>query len=114
MSYWKETASKIKETPNQEWMDFLLDSLERSQPEKLKELQKDGDLQAYLKVRVSSAMEDYQTFQDGGMSPNEAYEMAMEQLLLSTDPESQETPEEWETEGAMADVEGQTLQFLTR
>ena len=103
LSYWQKTAAKLPEQ-NHEWTRLLLHNLQASHPARLAELAANGDLEAYLKVRVASATEDHQDLIAGGMEPATARELTLIDLLQPAAEEADQT-EDWEAESAMADLE---------
>lgn len=99
---WQERASQITETPNPEWVSLLQNNLRRCHPNLVATLAMKGDLDAYLKVVVCQAMLDHQSNLAAGMDLTTANELAMEDLLRPEQPE--EAEEDWELEGATADI----------
>lgn len=101
---WQKLASEIKEPVNQEWLGLLQDNLRRCHPHLVASLAMRGDLEAYQQVMVSEAVKYYQESLDSGTDKQTARELAMEMLLRpeEADPETQE--EDWELEGATADI----------
>ena len=102
-SYWQKTAAQIKEQPNEDWIDLLRHNLQTCHPQKMAELAAMNDLDAYLKVMVNSAEQQYQTFLTAGVDETTALEMTMQELLQQA-PEDEDRPEPWEVEGANADM----------
>ena len=92
-------AQKQGYRPNNGWERMLRRHLEKLFPETMLELQREGNLEAYLQSQTWDAMELASTLEDQGTDPHLAREAALEQLL-PTPPEEQDRPEEWETEDA--------------
>lgn len=103
VSFWKQTASRIKTPPRADWMELLRENLRTCHPEKLAELAATDDLTAYLTVMTNSAAEQYQTMIEAGMTPETAKELALNQLLQQT-PTDEDRSEPWEEEGALEEM----------
>ena len=102
---WQERAAQVKGTPNQEWTDLLRANLQRCHPHMATGLAMRGDLEAYLTVMVNQATQDYQANLESGMSQPDANELAMADLLRPAEAETEAEPEEdWDLEGATADI----------
>ena len=113
-SYWKQTAAKLTETPNPDWLELLRANLEDCHPEMLAELKSAGDLEAYLKVRVVSAQTDAEEMVKSGAADQQAAnELAMQDLLRQA-PEDEDETTEWEVEGATADIEAVAAKQLSQ
>lgn len=111
MSYWQKTAASLKGEQNPEWIDLLRGNLQTCHPERLAHLAAANDLEAYLKVRVSTAETQFQTMLEAGMDTETATELTLKDLLEPA-PDEANRSEDWETEGADADMVAAMSQLL--
>jgi hypothetical protein len=83
---WPERAAEARaagDLPGNGWELMPRRSLERTRPELLADLA--PEVKAYLEVRTASAMDLAERLEDQGTSPEVARELAMAQLLGSSD-----------------------------
>lgn len=101
MGYWKTEADKLTaDVSAHPWATLLDTSLEKSDPELHAQLSDRGELDAYIAVKVSDAIAEYDDMIASGMDKHDAKSEALESLLPSEDDE----PEDWEIEGAEEDA----------
>jgi hypothetical protein len=98
MGYWTNTMERfgIKDRTQHPWAELLKQTLAQVEPATLAELEADGELGAFLSVKVDECMKSIRDMQQGGMEYETAKELAFESML----PREPETVEDWELEGA--------------
>lgn len=102
MGYWTSTQDrfKIRDYSNHPWADTLKKSLAAVEPQTLAELEANGELNAFLSVKVDECMKNIRTNQQVGMDYEAAKESAFDSML----PKEPEDVEDWEREGAEQDA----------
>jgi hypothetical protein len=99
-SNWKRWAAALTVEPNPDWVDMLRENLRQAHHQLVTELSMAGDLEAFLKVRVATAMAEHDQRLAEGIPEPIALELTMADMLI---PE-RETTEDYEEEGATADI----------
>jgi hypothetical protein len=102
MGYWKTAIErfKIQDYSQHPWAELLQNTLAHVEPETLAELQASGELNAFLSVKVDDCIKSIEVMQKQGMDHQEAQELALSDML----PKEREEIEDWEDEGALADL----------
>ena len=111
MSYWQKLASKLGESDPHPWEQMYADTITLTDPQMTENLTKKGEFEAFVKVKVSEAVDSYQRYLDDDMDPQTAKELALEELLPSDD--SDDVSDEDVDEG-MEDQMDATMRYLTR
>ena len=91
---------KIRDRSMHPWADLLKRSLAQVEPETLAELEANGELDAFLSVKVNECIVSIRAMQKQGMDYEDAKECAFDSML----PKQPEESEQWEQEGAEADA----------
>ncbi len=113
-SYWKTRAKQAVQAgylAKNQWERDLKRHLERCFPELLKELQAGGEVNAYLIVKTSSAMDLMHFLVNQGGSPEDARQAARERLLCRP-PEEEDRNQEWESQTGEDSAAGVASQIL--
>lgn len=98
MSYW--TDRENPDIPDDHpWCILFKQALKESNERRYDELEKAGDLDAYVNVQTASSLEEFRDLLKSGMPRDVARELVMRDFLPSTE----EEPEEYEIEGELAD-----------
>lgn len=111
MSYWQKLASKLGKSDPHPWEQMYADTITLTDPQMTENLTKKGEFEAFVKVKVSEAVDSYQRYLDDDMDPQTAKELALEELLPSDD--TDDVSEEDVDEG-MEDQMDATMRYLTR
>lgn len=111
MSYWQKLASKLGESDTHPWEEMYADTIALTDPQMTENLTKKGDFEAFVKVKVSEALESYQRYLDQDMEPQIAKELALEELLPSDD--SDDVTDE-EVEEGMEDQMNDLMGYLLK
>ncbi len=103
MGYWTSTQQRygIRERANHPWAVLLRKTLAQVAPATLGEFEADGELDAYLSVKVDECEKSIRTMVAQGMERDVAREIAMQAMLPQPE---EEVAEDWEKEGADADA----------
>jgi hypothetical protein len=102
MGYWTSVVKRdgLKDLTNHPWAQLLKDTLAQVEPDTLAELEASGELADFLTVKVAQCKLDIRSYMKGGMDHQEAQELALADML----PKEPEEIEDWEDEGALADL----------
>jgi hypothetical protein len=110
MSYWQKLASKLGESDPHPWEQMYADTMTLTDPQLTDNLSKQGEFEAFVKVKVSEALESYQRYLDDDMDPQMAKELALEELMPSDDDDVSDE----EVEEGIEDQMDATMRYLTR
>lgn len=111
MSYWQKLASKLGESDPHPWEQMYADTMTLTDPQLTENLNKQGEFEAFVKVKVSEALESYQRYLDDDMDPQTAKELALEELMPSDDDDD---VSDEDVEEGMEDQMDATMRYLTR
>jgi hypothetical protein len=108
-TYWQKLASQLGESDPHPWEQMYADTIALTDPQMVENLSKKGDLDAFVKVKVSEALDSYQRYLDDDMDPQMAKELALEELMPSDDDDASEEEIEDGMEDQMNDLMGYLL-----
>jgi hypothetical protein len=110
MTYWQKLASQLGESDPHPWEQMYADTIALTDPQMVENLSKKGDLDAFVKVKVSEALDSYQRYLDDDMDPQMAKELALEELMPSDDDDASEE----EIEDGMEDDMNAVMGYLLK
>jgi hypothetical protein len=90
MQYWNERAQAVDGNLDHEWRPLFADYLKTARPALREELEADGELAAYITVKIASAQDDLDEMIESGMEAEVAKEIALNDLLNSDFAQSEE------------------------
>lgn len=93
---WMKEASQLSYTRPHAWEKLYSDSIEIIDPELFEELNQSGEFEAFVKVKVSEALDSYQLYLHNDMDPQKAKELALSELMGMDKPEDNEEMEDEE------------------
>lgn len=102
---WIKEAEKLRYTRPHAWEQLYSDSIEIIDPDLFEELNQSGEFDAFVKVKVSEALDSYQLYLHNDMDPQRAKELALSELMgMDTDDDDEGEddedmdPMEWDDE----------------
>jgi predicted ABC-type ATPase len=110
MSYWQKLALKLGDTDHP-WEQMYADTIAITDPKLKDNLTSKGDFDAFVKVKVSEALDSYQRYLDNDMEPQAAKELALDELMPRDDDD--DVSEEDVDEG-MEDNMNDLMQYLLK
>ena len=78
---WIKEAEQLRYTRPHAWEQLYADSLEIVDPELFEDLNNSGEFEAFVKVKVSEALDSYQLYLHNDMDPQTAKELALSELM---------------------------------
>ena len=101
MGYWTRLAADIPDSIlDHRWAGVLERQVEQSHQDMHAYLTKTEEFNAYIKVKVQDAIEEFEAHRKNGMSVDAASELAMATLLPTTEEDDDDT-EDYEIEGGL-------------
>ena len=97
MPHWKRWAKGLKDVSNHPWYGLLDDQIALVAEKQRAKLENRGELDAYLTVRVTGAIEEFERYIANGDDPNQAEATALRNMLPVAE-EDLPKLEEFETE----------------
>lgn len=98
-SFWKTESKKVPEgIKSHPWLGLLRDTTALVKPDMYVDLEESGELEDYLRVKVSEALEEYDRMLADGVDEQTAKEAVMDSLIPK-DPEDDDI-EDWEVDEA--------------
>lgn len=94
---WIKEAEQLRYTRPHAWEQLYADSLEIVDPDLFEDLNNSGEFEAFVKVKVSEALDSYQLYLHNDMDPQTAKELALSELMgMEKEDDEDMKPVDWE------------------